>query len=184
MEKQRLNEWWMKNEPDEKLIYRDRLDDQCIFIRDRIMTGLFLDICTDFNKCKSFSRQNKIYVTFQPYIISTHYSKSVRLPVFELNLDKIGLKIILRDNFYDWCISVESENPIDDIDWLGLVDPRKKGYFEGFPQERIYEPYYADRNNKKFSIVLNTDYDLYTFMRIIRQYSIKKFDIKENKNED
>lgn len=30
MEKQRLNDWWMKNEPDEKLIYRDRLDDQCI----------------------------------------------------------------------------------------------------------------------------------------------------------
>lgn len=179
MEKERLNDWWSKNEPDEKLIYRDGLRHQCVFIRDEIMINLFINICTDIDKCKNFSKQEyKIYDMFHPFVISKHTSKSVKLPVFELDLSRIGLKIVLRNNFYDWCISVESEKEID-CDWMGLVNPKDKGYFEGFPNERIYEPYYADRNNKNFSVVLSNDYQLYTFMYILRNWAIKKYNIKE-----
>lgn len=179
MEKVRLNDWWMNNQPDEKLIYRNGLYDQCIFIRDRIMTELFLHICTDIDKYRSFSIQwDKIYDTFHPFVISKHTSKSVRLPVFELDLDRIRLKIILRNNFYDWCISIESEKEIV-IDWMGLVNPKDKGYFEGFPKDRIYEPYYADRNNKNFSVVLRNDYEVYTFMVILRNWAINKYNLKK-----
>lgn len=179
MEKERLNDWWMKNEPDENLLYRDGLTHQCVFIRDRIMSRLFIHICTDYDKCKSFTdKEIEIYELFHPNVISSHRSKSVKLPVFELDLERIGLKIILRCNFYDWCISVESENPMDNIDWLGLIDYKCKGYFEGFPKDRIYEPYYSDRNNQKFSVVLKDDYELYTFMIIIREWAIKKFNLK------
>lgn len=179
MEKERLEDWWNKNIPDEKLIYRQGLTDQCVFIRDRIMIELFLHICTDIDKYKSFSKQwDKIYDTFHPFVISKHTSKSVRLPVFELDLSRIGLKIVLRNNFYDWCISVESEKEVD-CDWMGLIDPKDKGFFEGFPNDRIYEPYYADRNNKNFSVVLRNNYEVYTFMVILRNWAINKYNLKK-----
>lgn len=176
--RRRLDDWWLDNTPDEKLIYKDGLRRQCIFIRDQIMTRLFIDICTDIRKFKNFSEQrSKIYETFHPFVISSHTSKSVKLPVFELDLERIGLKIILRDNFYDWCISVESENEVD-CDFIGIINPKDKGYFEGFPKERIYEPYYAKTNNKNFSVVLRDEYDVYMFMYILRNWAINKFNIK------
>lgn len=175
--KQRLNDWWSNNEPDECLIYRHGLGKQCVFVRDTIMLNLFLGIATDYHKYKDYSDEHsKLYESFHPSVIGTHTSKSVKLPVFEMDMsEKLGIKIVLRNNFYDWCISVESENEID-CDWLRLINPTIKGYFEGFPKNRIYAPY-SETNRKNFSVVLNGEYEVYTFMYILKNWAIDKFNI-------
>lgn len=166
--KERLNDWWSNNEPDENLIYKSGLEEQCIFVRDILMQRMFIKIASDYLKYKPFSdERSEIYHSFVPSVIGTHYSKSVKLPVMEMDLSKIGLKVILRYNFYDWCISVESEKDVD-CDFMGLVTDQK-GYFEGFPQDRIYDTY-SENNKKKFSICLNDKYDVYTFMFLLKNW--------------
>ena len=176
--REKLNDWWSNNEPDENLIYKNGLSEQCVFVRDKLMGDLFLYIATDYLKYKSFSdERSEILDKFMPYVIGTHRSKSVLLPVMEMNLSKIGLKIILRNNFYDWCISVESENDID-CDFMGLITDQK-GYFEGFPSDRIYE-IYSETNKKKFSVVLNNKYEVFTFVFLLKNWAVKKFDLRFN----
>lgn len=166
--KEKLNDWWLNNKPDENLIYKNGLSEQCLFVRNELMGDLFLYIATDYLKYKSFSdERSKILGNFMPNVIGTHRSKSVLLPVMEMDLSKIGLKIILRYNFYDWCISVESENDID-CDFMGLITDQK-GYFEGFPLDRIYD-IYSETNKKKFSVVLNNKYQVYTFVYLLRNW--------------
>lgn len=168
----KINEWWSNNEPDEKLIYKDGLAEQCLFVRDTLMLNLFIDIATDYLKYGDYSdERNEIYHKFVPLVIGTHYSKSVKLPVMEMDMSKIGLNIILRYNFYDWCISVESNDEIN-CDFMGLVTGQK-GYFEGFPIDRIYDNY-SSQNNKKFSVVLNNKYQVYTFMFLLRNWVMNK----------
>ena len=93
--------------------------------------------------------------------------------------EKLGIKIVMRYNFYDWCISVESDNEID-CDFIGLTSD-KPGFFEGFPSNRKYKPY-SDSNRKNFSVVLNDNYEVYTFMFLLKNWCIKN--IKENDNEN
>ena len=174
--REKLNDWWSNNKPDENLIYKNGLTEQCVFVRDKLMGNLFLCIATDYLKYKKFwDERCKILDDFMPDVIGTHYSKSVLLPVMEMDLSKIGLKIVLRNNFYDWCISVESENEVD-CDFMGLITDQK-GYFEGFPSDRIYKNY-SENNKKNFSVVLNDKYEVYTFVYLLRNWTIKEYDIK------
>ena len=175
-----LNDWWLNNIPDENLIYKDGLKKQCSFVRDKLMRDMFLGIATDYFEYKTFSdERSAIFESFVPYVVGTHRSKSVLLPVMEMDLSKIGLKIVLRYNFYDWCISVESENNIE-CDFMGLITD-DRGYFEGFPTDRIYENY-TSWNKKNFSLVLNNDYEVYTFMFLLKNYVMNNF--KNNKETD
>lgn len=83
----KINEWWSNNKPDEKLIYKDGLAEQCLFVRDTLMLNLFIDIATDYLKYGDYSdERNEIYHNFVPLVIGTHYSKSVKLPVMEMDM--------------------------------------------------------------------------------------------------
>lgn len=160
-----LTDWWRNNIPDENLIYKDGLKTQCLFAR-RLMRDLFLDYETNYST-KEWDEQSRILDEFEPAVIGSHHSKSVKLPVMEICLPKSGVKIILRYNFYDWCISIESDKEID-CDFMGLIT-EQKGHFEGFPSERIYERY-SDNNKKCFNVVLNNDYEVYTFVFLLRNW--------------
>ena len=162
-----LTHWWRSNIPDDNLIYKDGLKDQCLFVR-KLMQDLFLEAETNYSS-KEWDEQSKILDKFEPVVVGTHRSKSVRLPVMEICLPKLGLNIILRYNFYDWCISVESEQEVN-CDFMGLVTDQK-GYFEGFPNERIYERY-SDNNKKRFNVVLNNDYEVYNFAFLLRNWAL------------
>lgn len=169
--REKLNDWWSNNKPDENLIYKNGLAEQCVFVRDMLMENLFLRIASDYSSEKTFDERSEILDNFIPSVIGTHRSKSVLLPVMEMDLSKIGLKIVLRYNFYDWCISVESENEVD-CDFMGLITDHK-GYFEGFPTDRIYENY-SETNKKKFSVVLDNKYQVYTFVYLLRNWVISR----------
>jgi len=94
--------WIRVNTPDDKLICKDGQGKQVVFIRDTIVRHMFYEGEWD----------SKRYDEFQPKVISTHMSKSVLLPVMEIYLKEYGILLTLRNNFYNWNISVESEHEV------------------------------------------------------------------------
>lgn len=159
-----ITAWLRVNEPDERLIYKKCFSQQIRFIRDNISCDLFygvenVDVADYYDQAR--------YEAFQPVVIGTHMSKSVLLPVMEITLKTVGVKMILRDNFYDWCVSIESDNDIN-CDFKGLITDRQ-GFYEGFPKNKIYPPYTKD-NKKRFSFCIGSDYDLYVLMFLLRDY--------------
>lgn len=110
-------------------------------------------------------------------VISEHTSKSIKLPVYSVNRPDWGLRLILRDNFYNWKLSVISENPIlavfDDLfctqpprepEYTG--DSLRSVYFEGFPEELVFG-YYGPSDKKTWSAEVDDTYVLYMVIGII-----------------
>ena len=155
--------WIQVNEPDENLIYAKGLGDQVRFVRDRL--------CQLLRSTYEELRDNP------PLVISTHYSKSVKLPVFQINLEKYGIEMVLRYNFYDWKISVKSDKPLD-FDYMGLFNPTEEIsylYCEGFPRDKVYGSY--EQSHSQFTIEIGSHYDLYTFIFLLKNYlGIKRED--------
>lgn len=155
--------WIRVNEPDENLIYAKGCGRQVVFVRDEI------------NELLRSSYEE--WKENEPMVISTHRSKSVKLPVFQFTLEKYGVEIILRDNFYDWKVSINSEKPLE-LDFMGLFDPTKvipDVYCEGFPKDKVYGCY--AQNHSQFTCEIESNYDLYTFFFLLKNYlGIKKED--------
>lgn len=161
--------WIRVNIPDDKLIYKEGCGKQIRFIRDIIYRNLFFS--KEYPKAEkdSFDDEQEKYNSFQPMVISTHRSKSVILPVMEIDLKSVGVKIILRNNFYNWNITVESEKDIE-CDFKGTFTDERYHYCfcEGFPKEKIHGIY--KDNHKKFTCCIVSDYELFTFMWLLREY--------------
>lgn len=155
--------WIRVNEPDKNLIYRKGQGEQVCFVRDRLCELLFPNY--------------EEWCNNPPMVISSHYSKSVKLPVFQINLEKYGIEIILLCNFYDWKISINSDKPLD-FDSMGLFKPSEEipaVYCEGFPRNKVYGSY--EQNHSQFTIELPSNYDVYTFIFLLKNYlGIKKED--------
>lgn len=149
--------WIRVNEPRETLIYREAQGEQVRFVRDVISNRLvFADLSWDEHD--------------EPMVISHHYSKSVKLPVFQITREDLGIEFVLRCNIYDWKISVKSEKPLD-FDFMGLFDPKEvvsRFCCEGFPEDKIYGSY--EQNKSQFTIELGSEYNVYTFFFLIRNY--------------
>ena len=155
--------WMRVNEPDKNLIYAKGFGNQVCFVRDTI--------------CQLLRSTYEEWSDNPPLVISTHYSKSVKLPVFQINLEKYGIEMVLRYNFYDWKISVKSDKPLD-FDYMGLFNPTEEitsVYCEGFPKDKVYGSY--EQSHSQFTIEIGSDYDLYTFIFLLKNYlGIKKED--------
>ena len=155
--------WIRVNEPDKNLIYAKGLGDQVCFVRDIL--------------CPLLRSTYQEWIDNPPLVISTHYSKSVKLPVFQINLEKYGIELVLRYNFYNWTISVKSDKPLN-FDYMGLFNPTEKilsVYCEGFPKDKVYGSY--EQNHSQFTIQIESRYDLYTFIFLLKNYlGIKKED--------
>ena len=147
--------WMRVNKPNPALIYANFLGDQVTFVRDILFISLLSPGKLNFN---------------QPLVISTHYSKSVKLPVYQINLEKYGIKIVLRYNFYNWKVSVKSEKPLN-FDFMGIFNPYKEIspiYCEGFPNDKIYGSF--EKNPAQFTVEFISNYDLYTFIFLLKKY--------------
>ena len=109
--------------------------------------------------------------SLQPMVISTHVSKSVKFPVYQIELKEYGIEIILRNNVYDWKVSIKSKKPLD-FDYMGLFDPTKvinPIYCEGFPKDKVYGSY--EQNHAEFTFEMGSDYyKLYTFFFLLKNY--------------
>ena len=148
--------WARVNEPSDRLIYKNGFYDQICFVRDMLCEPLFAT--------------NEEFEQNLPMVISTHTSKSIKLPVYQINLKNYGLELILRYNFYDWKVSIKSSKPLD-CDFMGLFDPNEKilsQYCEGFPKDKIYDSY--SNNHSEFTVEFRSKYELYTFVFLIKNY--------------
>jgi hypothetical protein len=145
-----LQEWAMAHKPDEDLLYKSGYWRQIIWVRD--------DLCGLVSRGMKGPR-------IKARVISTHGSKSVGLPVYELERPDLGIRLILRDNFYNWKLTVMSALPIV-ADFSGLfhttppVEPKYTGnplsscYFEGFPEELVFG-YYEPSDKRHWSAEIN-----------------------------
>lgn len=158
--------WIRVNEPDDNLIYKKGQGNQVCFLRDTIMRGMFYKLAYGEYKDGEYEK----YKNFQPQVISTHKSKSVLLPVMEIELPSYGIKMTFRNNFYDWNISVESDREIT-FDHKGLINDNTHCYCEGFSEEKIFNKYSDDK--KKFTISVDDDYKLYALMFLLKDWLIK-----------
>lgn len=179
---------WLKEHEDTNLLYSGRkvVDGemkgspslaQVHFVRDHLAGLFWSDI--PYESRPTITEGEGLRVT--ALVIGEHRSKSVRLPVFLLEREDLGLKIVLRYNFYDWNVSVVSEKPLLHLADVvaGYSESEKarfpngytKGsywgycYFQGFPAEYYFGPY--SENNRQFSTYLGSDYSVYTFLWLI-----------------
>jgi hypothetical protein len=158
-----LREWVKSNVPDDAMYWKGAFGDQISAVKSLarlFTTGLPFVAPDDFVQ-----------------VISSHFSKSIDLPVYELSRPDLGLRIILRDNFYNWKISVISEAPIE-ADFAGLFytappadpeytgDPLRAVYCEGFPDSLVFG-YYDASDRRQFSAELYSNHALYTAVFLI-----------------
>ena len=148
--------WSRNNHPSEDMIYEKGFWDQVVFVRDTL-NAIFYDTYEKY-------KDNPVLV------INTHNSKSIDLPVYEINLRDYDVKIIMRNNFYDWKISVDSSIEIN-ADFMNLFKQDKvitSVYCEGFKDNQVFDCY--KYNKKNFTLELKDRYKLYTFMFILNNY--------------
>ena len=144
-----LLSWCRVNKPSETMNYEKGYWSQIMLIRDSINM-----ILNDYRDVPVM-------------VISTHTSKSIELPVYEINIKNHGIKIILRDNFHDWKLSIISEKDIS-IDFLNLFDEEEvinPIYCEGFKDNQVFSSY--SKNKSQFTLEIRDDFRLYTFMHIL-----------------
>ncbi|MEZ0224696.1 MAG: hypothetical protein ACAH83_09095 [Alphaproteobacteria bacterium] len=95
----------------------------------------------------------ELYPDIEAYVVGTHTSKSRSLPVVQIEFPRRGTLLTFRDNFHDICVSVDSRFPIARSNMEGLFRTNDKGgFFEGFPQNLVHEPY--DKDQKQFSFCI------------------------------
>ncbi len=150
--------WVRENSSDEKYKFAEAKSDQIVFLRDKC----FMDIFRGHIKAIE--------------VISTHTSKSVVLPVYHIMLND-GTEFILRDNFYDWKVTVRSDKEFDlPLDLFSgssqNADSNKisSSYCEGFDDSWIL-PIYTKENRSGFTVEVSTDYFLFAMLFYIKQQS-------------
>lgn len=153
-----IQEWMNEQMVGDEMLWKGAWGHQLKFLRDEFVMGLCGAGIEYYRDREEIAR-----------VISTHRSKSIDLPVVEVSRPDLGLRMIVRNNFYNWKLSVVSEKPIE-VDFSGLfhttppIDPAYTGdslascYFEGFPQDRIFG--YFSKSNRKFSADIGNNNEL------------------------
>lgn len=159
-----LHNWFMANRlAGTNLIYAKSAEDQIMFVRDTL-SSLFLREDIKSNFTDKFNSEDWYKIRLNTVkVIGTHRSKSCKLPVYEISFVP-GNIITMRNNFYDWKVSVDSEKEIN-IEYAGLFNPdasMSSVCFEGFPEDRCFGPY--SNNKKQFSVEIFSEYALWAFL--------------------
>jgi hypothetical protein len=160
-----LQTWFMAHMPAETMLWKKAFTQQVLFVRDELVRAFFKD-------CRE-ETANPVLV------VGTHVSKSILLPIYQLRRD--GLVITLRDNYHDWCVSVQSDRTF----YLNSLFPadlnEADGCFEGFTDINEFKigdvldnkpirfRHYLNSNGRRFSFVVRSEYQVYTGVHILSQ---------------
>jgi hypothetical protein len=165
MESPTIQEWMQDHPVGLEMLWKGAAGNQLRFTRDTI-TGLVGVGLETMEERELVGR-----------VISQHRSKSIELPVYEWSRPDLGLRLIARENFYNWKLSVISNYPIE-ADFSGLfhttppVEPDYTGnplasvYFEGFPEDLVFG-YYAESDKKTWSAEIGSDEAFWTTIFLI-----------------
>lgn len=151
--------WTVNNQPHPKMLYRKAYWRQVLFVRDTVYLTLL-----PYNKNRNY---NKVFDKLK--VVSSHRSKSVDLPVYRIKFK--NLELIMRNNFYDWKISIKAKKSIKGFEKYKLFDENKKissVYCEGFDDSWVYDSY--AKNNKMFTVEIGNDNLFYTFIHLLKVF--------------
>ena len=157
--KQGLLYFMRKQKLDDNLLWKDASISQELFVRDTI--------CGNLLKVHGF-------------VVGIHYSKSCELPVYFITM-RNGVKLIMRYNFYDWKVSVETPDnqpalpanylPTDLMTFSmvnGKLEKIPQCYLEGFKKEWCYDAYDPENIPRKFTIEVPSKYNLYVIIYLLK----------------
>ena len=154
-----LQEWANANDPSgSDLHYKGGFWEQVVFVRDTLPGIVYRMYDGNYETAKQ--------VTGSLLALSTHTSKSVRLPVFHMTLPD-GTERVMRYNFHDWKVSVKSPHEITG-DFVGLFNPDTEIpgiYCEGFPKQWVFGSFSS--NQQEFTLELISQYDVYMFFWLL-----------------
>jgi len=148
--------WIRVNSPSDNMIYKQGFSDQVCFVRDTI-NQLF------YNSYEELEANPVL-------VINTHTSKSIKLPVYKINLKKYNLSMIIRNNFHNWKVSVISEKEIN-VDFMDLFEEDEvihSVYCEGFEKNQVFGCF--KDNKKQFTVEIYDRNRLFTFMYLLNNY--------------
>lgn len=153
-----LHEWAHANHPSNNMLFRECLSAQLNTIFGQVVPLLFV-------------RGNYCEVA----VIATHRSKSIDFPVMEITATAFGsglpwVRLTLRDNTFDWKVSVESAVPLN-ITPKDLFDPtvaHASCYCEGFPASRVFDAY--AQNHSRFTVEISSSKNLVAFVEQIASF--------------
>jgi hypothetical protein len=158
-----LQEWMNEHllDTDDNLLYKKAAVSQACFVRDRIhpLCAIEVEVGDGWSARYDWLQAHSVEV------ISTHSSKSVKLPVYLIEVP--GLRLIMRNNFYDWKVSIESDVPVADV-FNGLVRAGEEVpavYCEGFDSQWVYGPYTPGA--QQFTVELPSDFELWAFLHLL-----------------
>jgi len=152
--------WVRVNSPKEEMMYKQAFSDQICFVRDTINQLFYENSKAGYEELSA----NPVLV------INTHTSKSIKLPVYKINLKRYCLSMVIRNNFHNWKISIDSENEIN-VDFMGLFEKDETInpiYCEGFSKEQVFKSY--NDNKKQFTIEIHDKNRVFTFMYLLNNY--------------
>ena len=139
----KIQNWFIKNEPSEDMLYREEWWKNNIFIRDRLLS---------------------LFDSKEAKIVGTHRSKSIVCPVIKTVYK--GVEIIWQYNFYDWQIMIKSPKKLKLFNLKLYKADGDYGdylYYQGIPEAYRFNRY-SKTNNKEFAINIYGDkLDVYAF---------------------
>lgn len=151
----KLQEWISENQPKEEMIWKDSFWTQVKFVRDRLINAFDIKSSDEYS---SFRESVEV--------ISIHTSKSISLPVYRIVWK--GITLTLRNNFYNWKLSIESDKPLHNLNQFELFRSSDRVVAvccKGFKDDWIFQPY--EESNQKFSLAINNDYELFFLIKLI-----------------
>lgn len=173
-----LQIWANENVPGDEMHFKRGYWDQIMFVRD--ILGHLFDLAGK-DEVEEFKNIAHILSPEQKarhrgpdkviQVVSTHRSKSVVLPVFELKTERFTMR--LRYNFYDWKVSYDG--PLFEDVFQQLIGQKRVPaiYCEGFKEEWVFGPFddclREDSGRIKFTAEIYDRYELYALCRVIRK---------------
>lgn len=172
-----------KGEIDSSLYYAKPASNQICFVRDGVGQVVWGDIRYHNREHEPPPRDD---TNLTGYVIGEHRSKSVTLPVYMFERPDLGLRFVMRGNFYDWKLSVSSEKPLTRyVEFMSTmfyinppIEPEYTGnelapcYFEGFPEEHIYG--HLSKNPRQWSCSVGDNALITTIQLIMHEIGARK----------
>jgi hypothetical protein len=148
---------WCRARPEipESMSYRNAHWAQACFVRDFLPCAWGIDE----DERQAHTRGDATRV------IGVHCSKSIYLPVYGIDIPRLGVRAVLRNNFYDWNVSIDSLHPCPSPGRLFSEDNIDYCFFQGFPPEWCFKSY--QENPKRFSFYVNGNYSLYAYFTLL-----------------
>lgn len=106
------------------------------------------------------------------FVVSTHRSKSIDLPVYYFEM-RNGIRAIMRENFHGWVVTLLLPFPVTLEDFCHghggepFIEDIRPCYAEGFRPSWVHP--YVKENARRTTFTVDGDYKLYTLFYLLNK---------------